>query len=1061
MQIALYVLDCLFWDETTKQWSRNGLLLGNVTSFLEAPCHSTHLTTFGTNVFVPPNTIDFNTVWSKFSADNVAVIATVGSLFVVYFLVLLYVRRADKRDMKKWAIYPLCDNLSTDRYNYQMTVYTGLRQNSGTTSKVFFVLGGEDGDTEVRAVDDSQSRPLSRGSVNNYLLSVPFSLGNLVFLRVWHDNSGKGNNADWFLNMVLIKDLQNNNKYVFLCNQWLAVDKADLEIERLLPVAAQSELNNFDHLFYTRTRQDLTDGHLWISVLSRPTQSVFTRVQRLSCCLSLLFLTMVSNAMWYGTIDTTQQQNVHLGPLSFSGQELIISITGSIIVVPVSIIIITFFKKAERRLSKYKVNDTQQTELKDEESIRHEKMLSKKGLEQYCSDECSEERDGCVTPSVIDTALVQPFNAYKSWADFENKTSRLINSRKNQQKTSEGGKKKRKQLPFWCLYVAWALVVLSVLASAFFVILYSIEWGSEKSTRWLTAFFLSFIESVLFIQPLKVIAVALVLILVFKHVDDDDEEAYVNEIVLPDNVSMVTNPQSPSYPENLFLKPPMKYQPSFINISSADYFWNWANDILIPGLYSGGLYSGNDSADYQGYLSDNIHYRVGTPRLRQARIKKADCRIPAEFKRFFKVCYPDYGLDTYDTESYGEGWDTVSYNNTSQAWKYKDSKQLNGYPVVATYDSYGGGGYVTTLGNTNDTAAATFDYLHGAGWIDRNTRAVMVEANIYNPNVNLFCVLCLVLEFPASGSIIPYAQITPVILYRYVGASALFLLIFDLIFVAFTLYYLYILVNKLKQEKFSFFKQFWNTIDFINMAFSITACAFYGMHFIMVQLTASDFHRNRDAYLNLQHIVLWEALFGYMLAFLLFLSMLKLLLILRFNPKITQLSGTLRKAKGPITNFMVVFVLTFLSFAQFGYLVFGGVDRGYYTFITTLETLMSMLMMKMEIDNMIMVNGLLGSLFLFLFVLVIVFILINMLLSVINDAFTEVRKDPSFLPDDPAMATFLLDQIKAFILGYSKDSAKKKGAETTKESEKDLEGKIDDLDLRLRTFLQALHRDRA
>jgi len=33
---------------------------------------------------------------------------------------------------------------------------------------------------------------------------------------------------------------------------------------------------------------------------------------------------------------------------------------------------------------------------------------------------------------------------------------------------------------------------------------YSFEWGREKSTAWLTAFLLSFFESVIFIQPVKV-----------------------------------------------------------------------------------------------------------------------------------------------------------------------------------------------------------------------------------------------------------------------------------------------------------------------------------------------------------------------------------------------------------------------------------------------------------------------------------------------------------------------------------------------------------------------------
>lgn len=49
-----------------------------------------------------------------------------------------------------------------------------------------------------------------RGSVNNYLLSVPESLGNLMFLRMWLDESEKID--DWLLNMVLIRDVQSDDK---------------------------------------------------------------------------------------------------------------------------------------------------------------------------------------------------------------------------------------------------------------------------------------------------------------------------------------------------------------------------------------------------------------------------------------------------------------------------------------------------------------------------------------------------------------------------------------------------------------------------------------------------------------------------------------------------------------------------------------------------------------------------------------------------------------------------------------------------------------------------------
>ena len=52
---------------------------------------------------------------------------------------------------------------------------------------------------------------LSRGSINQYVLGVSGPLGPLTFLRVWHDNSGKGKHASWFLDKVVITDLQTND----------------------------------------------------------------------------------------------------------------------------------------------------------------------------------------------------------------------------------------------------------------------------------------------------------------------------------------------------------------------------------------------------------------------------------------------------------------------------------------------------------------------------------------------------------------------------------------------------------------------------------------------------------------------------------------------------------------------------------------------------------------------------------------------------------------------------------------------------------------------------------
>ncbi len=51
---------------------------------------------------------------------------------------------------------------------------------------------------------------------------------------------------------------------------------------------------------------------------------------------------------------------------------------------------------------------------------------------------------------------------------------------------------------------AWTIAILSIVASGFFVILYSMEWGSDKSNSWLSSFCLSWAESFFIFDTCKV-----------------------------------------------------------------------------------------------------------------------------------------------------------------------------------------------------------------------------------------------------------------------------------------------------------------------------------------------------------------------------------------------------------------------------------------------------------------------------------------------------------------------------------------------------------------------------
>ena len=58
----------------------------------------------------------------------------------------------------QWGASPLEDNLPTDSYHYQLTVYTGVKKKAGTRSRISFIMSGDNADTGVRRLYDGKRK---------------------------------------------------------------------------------------------------------------------------------------------------------------------------------------------------------------------------------------------------------------------------------------------------------------------------------------------------------------------------------------------------------------------------------------------------------------------------------------------------------------------------------------------------------------------------------------------------------------------------------------------------------------------------------------------------------------------------------------------------------------------------------------------------------------------------------------------------------------------------------------------------------------------------------------
>ncbi|KAJ8317990.1 hypothetical protein KUTeg_003081 [Tegillarca granosa] len=591
---------CKSWDNSKGLWDGSPCIMDwfPTESYIECDCSPSKEMTFANTFYVAPNTIDFSTVFLKFSPLNqAAVLATLCLILVIYILLMIWARHQDKKDQVKWGVTPLADNFVDDTYYYLLTVYTGMRSGAGTRSRIGFILSGSDGDTGIRELYDGVRREMSTGSVMYYIMAVSEPLGELDYIYIWHDNSGGGSNASWYLARIDIEDIQKKER-----------------------------------------------------------------------CLD----------------NDVREQG-----------------------------------------SKYKVpvfGDWMDTFMKDSKEL--EKTLVARGI--------------------LDT-------------------DETI-------------------LPFWCVYIAWILVAIASIIPGFFILLFSMQWGKQKSELWLSRFFLSFFESSFLLDPLKVVLMAVIFAIIFKQKEKFKPTGLDREIVLKNyrqRFGHKTGFRFPSPPltaatiqkareerqrdmkmmgslkevvvtliflwiifsisysnrddrsyllhRNVvkeILDPIELTKPKFTKITNTEQLIQWFNWTAFPALFPEKEYNSKQLHwRWRQYFSDLYNYRVGPPRLRQLRVRKEERNIP-EFGNV--VYYPNYNLLTETDENLCYSWkkppcdlEMEAYSFSYGAWKHTSATDIWGVPVMGLYTTYGGDQefssipdermtYVSLLNDLRDTIYTAF-----------------------------------------------------------------------------------------------------------------------------------------------------------------------------------------------------------------------------------------------------------------------------------------------------------------------------------------------------------------
>ncbi|XP_032371632.1 polycystic kidney disease protein 1-like 2 [Etheostoma spectabile] len=1176
---------CKYWNETESTWSEDGCRVGPLTTPLVTQCLCNHLTFFGSSFFVMPNLVDVSRTAELFATftNNPVVVCFVGAIFAAYLLVVVWARRKDIQDSAKVKITVLEDNDRLAEYHYMLNISTGHRHGASTSSQVTITLLGTEGESEPHHLTDPEKPVFERGGVDMFLLTTHFSLGDLQSIRLWHDNSGA--HPAWYVNKVMVQDLESGRKWHFLCNSWLAVDVGECTLDKVFPVATEMDLKRFSNLFFMKTAKDFQDGHIWFSVISRPPCSTFTRVQRVSCCFSLLLCTMLTSIMFWGIPTDPSEQTMDLGHIEFTWQQVMIGLQSSIIMFPINLLIVSIFRNTRPREKGSKTDTSKQgktgrispsptlspqKELKDitpdtvikdirriaqslskamknplphlelrpgqqadintllslvEDIIRQQSraagyfytdaskrdgsmILSLRAVNlqensvwtspEKTSDEFQkkssnnsrflykqlrhvEKELGLLGPSRFPNPdsynrAMQQVQGMKGLLEFHLPSSSLEGDQLDRSPSPEesiirDSTKKccRGGLPWWFVFVGWILVMATSGVSGYFTMMYGLTYGKDRSIGWLISMVVSFFESLFITQPLKVLGFAAFFALVLKNVDQEEYgEPQIDESLRntddPDAVRAARRDSTCSFyqpppptdierirnnmikeqkvfalireilaymgfmwmlllvaygqrdPNAYFLTQHIRqsFSKGISDSMSIQDVFNWANTTLLSNLFG----------EHPGFITDGNSKLVGNARLRQVRVHQNSCLVAPSMQQSQRDCHAPYSWELEDMGSYSPGWsssvgDNVSLNLHSP-WMYQSQGKLRAFPIWGSVMLYRGGGFVVDLGPDLHNSRRSLQYLYDNTWFDGYTQAVFVEFTVYNANINLFCIVTLMLETTAIGAFQFRSELQGVRLYQSTGGLHIFVMASEAIYFLFIIYYMFVQGKLIKQQRSAYFKSKWNLLELAIIILSWSALSVFIKRTLLGKRDIEYYQNNKDQYASFHETAKADAVLGYLIAFLVLLATVKLWHLLRLNPKLHMITATLQRAWTDISGFLLVMTIMFLAYSIASNLMYGWKLYSYRTLLDAAQTMVSLQLGIFNYEEVLNYNPVLGAFLIGSCIVFMTFVVLNLFISVILVAFSQEQIHHKPSEEDEIVDLMLMKLFCLFGLKWKK-----------------------------------------
>jgi len=344
---------------------------------------------------------------------------------------------------------------------------------------------------------------------------------------------------------------------------------------------------------------------------------------------------------------------------------------------------------------------------------------------------------------------------------------------------------------------------------------------------------------------------------------------------------------------------------------------------------------------------------------------------------------------------------TVVFNNiTTKKYAHWETDDLFA-GTDGRFANYDGSGYPLDFEQIwdPDTSKALkgIKELEAQGFVDRQTRAVIVQMPIYSMNFNIFLWVKLIFEFTPGGLVYPKSQYIPLQPVLYGQDQDQERMVFEIIVGTFLLVYTLRFARELcltKRETGSCmnaFSSFWVPFDLLFLLATwgnAVLLLWYGMN-----IQHLDVRVDYKYFIDLDGPAHQYELANHLFAISCWLTVIKTFKYMAISQKLGLVNRSLSRGASAVATFFVIYMMIYMAFVLMGYQIFGPYVEGYSSMFKAVVSLFLASSGVVDYHDLVEGSPIFAPLFFFMFVIVIVFVMLNMFIGIICEAFAAESEE--------------------------------------------------------------------